>query len=384
MSVTVTYVGSEGHFINVSKAMGSRNNELPESMAGLAAYTVTGAACTGTACTAPLLGLSFTPAALAEAQTLGFTPPNPYSSASNYYTSNKIYQYYQNFPQYSGVSDTTSFVGNENWNALEVSVRERPAAGLNFMVNYTWSKSIDDLGTFRVGDNTHLDRSLSAASQPQNLVGTAVYQLPLGRNHKWGDNFAYRSVVSDWQISGIGLYHSGLPILPIGTGCGGSGILNQCMPSIVAGQAVRQNSYGKTASGAKVSWDSNSPNYIGSVQYLNPAAFTINVATGGTGQALNVGSGTALYVPGNAGRVAPLSGMWGQPSFNVDLALKRTFSLYRSFKLAFEADMSNVTNHVVYKVPSATVAAGTNATFGTITGIQNNPRQAQLSGRISW
>jgi hypothetical protein len=412
MSVTVSYVGSEGHFISVGSAMGARNNKLPESLAGMAGYTSTGAACSGLSCTAPLLGLPFTPALLAEAQTLGFAPPNPYSNSSNYYTTDKVYQYYVNFPQYSGVSDTTSFVGNENWNALEVTVRQRPAKGLNFMVNYTWSKAIDDLGTFRVGDNTRLDRSLSAASQPQNLIGTAVYQLPFGRNHKWGDNFVYRSVVSDWSISGIGRYNSGPPIMVIGSGCAGSSILNTCMPSTVAGQSARTASkYGKTPSGAKVSWDPSSTNYIGlqANTYLNAGAFTVlttQATSGGTtgytvcgsyvcdGQAIGVGSGPAAYVPGNAGRVAPLPGMWGQPTFNVDMALKRTFPLYRNFKLAFEADMSNVTNHVVYRQPgfvsssspqgNSTVQAGANATFGTIAGISNTPRQAQLSGRISW
>jgi hypothetical protein len=401
MSVTVTYVGSEGHFISVSKAMGSRNNELPESMAALAGYTLTSSGgstqtpCSGNTCLYPVLGQKATPAYLAMAVADGFTPPNPYANpgstgSGGYYQSNSVNQYYQPFPQYSGLSDQTSFVGNENWNALEVSVRERPANGLNFMVNYTWSKSIDDLGTFRVGDNTHLDRSLSAASQPQNLLGTAVYKLPFGRNHKWGDNFVYRSVVSDWQISGIGLYHSGLPILVTGSGCGGSSILNQCMPSVVAGQPGRQNSYNKTASGAAVSWDSNSANYIGNVQYINPAAFTVNNAgttsNYGTnsGQAVYVGNGPALYVPGNAGRVAPIKGLWTQPTYNVDLALKRTFPIYRVMKLAFEIDMTNVTNHVVLKGPSASVASGSNASFGTISGIANYPRDVQGSARISW
>ena len=70
--------------------------------------------------------------------------------------------------------------------------RQRPSHGLNFMVNYTYSKSIDDLGTFRVGDNDRLDRSLSTADIPQNLVATVVYQLPIGRGHMWGDNPIYR------------------------------------------------------------------------------------------------------------------------------------------------------------------------------------------------
>jgi hypothetical protein len=396
MSATVTYVGSEGHFINVGKANYARNNGLPSSMAALAGYTLTSSGgtsqtpCSGNTCLYTVLGQKATPAYLAMAQADGFTPRNPYTNAANYYSNNSVYQYYQPFPQYSGVSDSTSFVGNENWNALEVSVRERLTNGLNFMVNYTWSKSIDDLGTFRVGDNTRLDRSLSAASQPQNMTSTVVYKLPVGRNHKWGDNVVYRSVASDWTISGIGSYHSGLPILVTGSGCGGSSILNQCMPSVVQGQAGRQNKYGKTASGAAVSWDPNNANYVGNVQYINPNAFTVNNAgttsNYGTtsGQAIFVGNGPALYVPGNAGRVAPIKGLWTQPSYNADMALKRTFPLYRTMKLALEVDMTNVTNHVVLKGPSASVASGTNATFGTISGVANYPRDVQGSARISW
>ena len=53
MSLTVTYVGSEGHFISVSKAIGARNNELPESMAALSGYALPppGTGTTASACT---------------------------------------------------------------------------------------------------------------------------------------------------------------------------------------------------------------------------------------------------------------------------------------------------------------------------------------------
>ncbi len=396
MTVTLTYVGSQGHFISAPKANYQRNNGLPESMAALAGYTLTTSngstqtPCSGNTCLYPVLGQKATTAYLSMAQADGFTPPNPYTSASNYYASNSVYQYYQPFPQYSGVSDSTSFVGNENWNALEASVRQRLSNGLNVMVNYTWSKSIDDLGTFRVGDNTRLDRSISAASQPQSLTATAVYKLPIGRGHWGGDNFVYRSIVSDWTISGIGIYHSGLPILATASGCGGAGILGQCMPSVVAGQPGRQYKYGKTSTGAPVSWDPNNANYIGKVQYINPNAFTVN--NGGTptnygttsGQAIFVGNGPVLYVPGKAARVAPIKGMWTQPTYNVDLSLKRVFPIYRVLQLAIGVDMSNVTNHVVLKGPSASVAAGSNLTFGTITGVANYPRDVQGSARIIW
>ncbi|MGA8780513.1 MAG: hypothetical protein WB567_07195, partial [Terracidiphilus sp.] len=295
---------------------------------------------------------------------------------------NSVYLYYLPFPQYSGVSDTTSFVGNENWNALEISLRQRPTHGFNFMLNYTYSKSIDDLGTFRVGDNDRLDRSLSTADMPQNLVGTVVYQLPIGRGHMWGDNLIYRAIASDWTASGIFSDHSGFPIVLTASGCGGAGILNQCMPSLVAGQAGRQNGpYGKGTTAAP-----GSPKYIGAVQYINPAAFTVNVnSSSASGQAINVGPGAALYVPGNVPRVAALN-LWGMGYYDADVAVKRTFPIYREWNIGIELDMTNLTNHVVWASPSASVASGTNAGFGTITALSsaNAPRDVQGSLRINF
>ncbi len=386
MSITVSYVGSEGHFISISKAVGSRNNELPERLAGLAAYNSTNGTCSGTSCTASLLTSVASATNLGYAAGDGFAPPNPFVGAT-YYASNDVYQYYYPYPQFSGVSDTTSFVGNENWNALEISLRQRPAHGLNFMLNYTYSKAIDDLGTFRVGDNDRLDRALSTTDEPQNVVGTVVYQLPIGRGHWGGDNLVYRWIASDWSASDIFTYHSGYPIVITASGCGGAGILNQCQPSIVPGVAARQNKYGKNITAA-----SGSPNYFGSIQYLNPAAFTVNTnSSSATGEAINVGAGPALYVPGNSPRVAPLN-TWGMGWYDDDVSLKRTFPIYREWNLGFELDMINMTNHTVWAAPSGTVQSGVNSSgvenssFGEISGLNSayEPRDVQASLRINF
>jgi len=262
---------------------------------------------------------------------------------------------------------------------------------LNWMLNYTWAKAIDDLGTFRVYDNPRLDRSISAASQPQNLVATVVYALPIGKGHAFGNHFLYRAIASNWSVSDILSIHSGLPAVITGSGCGGSAILNTCMPSVVAGVKGRQYAYGKTSTGAKVNWDPSSPNYIGNVQYVNPAAFTVNIAgttsNYGTssGQALSVGNGPALYAPGNASRIGAAN-VWGQGYFDTDLGIKRSFPIYRLLAFQFGADISNLTNHVVYYTPAATVQSGTNTAFGTVSKLNpaNNQREIQVSGRISW
>jgi len=396
MSISVSYVGSEGHFLSVSKAIGKRNNELPESFAALAGYNLSGSTttpCSGATCTAPLLTqASGTSSSNPMVNTnlaigLGFAPPNPYVG-NTYYYKNSVGNYMENYPQFSGVSDTTSFVGNENWNALEISIRQRPSHGLNFMVNYTYSKSIDDLGTFRVGDNDRLDRSLSTADIPQNLVATVVYALPVGRGHWMGDNPVYRWVMSDWSASDIFSYHSGFPIVVTGSGCGGAAILNQCMPNLISGHAVRQGSYGKNVTAAP-----GSPNFIGNVQYINPAAFTVlsagNTSNYGTSvntssvQATYVGNGPSLYVPGNAPRVAALN-LFGMGYYDDDIAVKRTFPIVHEWNIAIEVDMSNLTNHTVWASPNAVVNGG--SSFGTIGGTNVNyqPRETQGMLRINF
>ena len=397
MSISVSYVGSEGHYLNVSKAIGKKNGYIPEGMAALAGYNVTSGAavaCSGAGCTTPLLTqTSGTSSSNPMVNTnlaigLGYAPPNPYSG-NTYYYKNAVDGYYTNYPQYSGISDTTSFVGNENWNALEISIRQRPSHGLNWMLNYTYSKSIDDLGTFRVGDNTRLDRSISNGNQPQSLTATMVYQLPAGRGHMGGDNLIYRAIASDWTFSDIVSYHTGFPIMLTGSGCGGANILDQCMPNIVPGQPGRING----GWGSHITAAPGSPNYFGSVQFLNPAAVTVNAAgtaanygtsvNNSTTQQTYVGNGPALYVPGNAPRGAAL-GMYSMGYYDWDLSLKRSFPVYREWKFSLDMDLVNVTNHTIWNAPNSGVSGSTE--YGTLStaSAQPGPRALQLSARLSW
>ena len=114
MSVSVSYVGSEGHFENPSgKARGIWNNYLNPSFSALNVVNATGT-------TNPLLTATATAANIAQAQSLGFAVPNPFSAGSSpFSTSLEVYQYFEQFPQYSGMTDSAGFVGNSNFNARD-------------------------------------------------------------------------------------------------------------------------------------------------------------------------------------------------------------------------------------------------------------------------
>jgi hypothetical protein len=248
------------------------------------------------------------------------------------------------------------------------------------MLNYTYSKAMDDIpgsSGFRLAQQPRLDRSLSTSDQPQTLTSTAVYQLPFGHGKIGGDNFWANAFGSGWNLSGIFSYHSGAPLAISGSGCGGSSILGTCMPSVVPGVSARSSA----AFGKNITASPTSPNYYGNVQYLNSGAFTVASNSSGT-QATVVGQGPQLYVPGNAPRVGA-GNVWSMGSYNLDLGVKRSFPIYHEWKLQFEADALNSTNHVVW----GAVNGGVNGTsYGLVTALApgNAPRSFQFSGRINW
>jgi hypothetical protein len=377
---TATYVGSQGHFeTSAATARGQWSNQLSLSYAAL------GTIYTGST---PLLTAPSTPANINAAVAAGFPIPNPYGATSGqqYVTGNSVYQYYVQFPQFSGVSDYASHVANSNWHAIELSFNQRESHGLTFMANYTYSKSIDDGGTIRYGYNDRLDRSLSTSDQPQNVTATMVYKLPFGHGHIGGDNFWANTLGGGWSLSGIFIYHSGLPLAVTASGCATAGILSQCMPSL------NPNFSGSARIGGGYNVHNTATTYT-QHQYINAQAFTV-ANTAPTPSLTN--SGAAYYQPGNAPRVAAYN-LWGQGLYNLDFGLKRTFNIYEQWNVQIEADLLNATNHTVFGSPSTTVTgtpyvngAGGGVGlpgaggFGEVSSVANSARDAQLSARINF
>lgn len=69
------------------------------------------------------------------------------------------------------------------------------------------------------------------------------------------------------------------------------------------------------------------------------------------------------------------------------MGIKRTFPVYREWKLVFGVDMTNVTNHVVLATPANLSVSGSDQTAGNFAVVQklaNYPRDVQGSLRINW
>jgi Carboxypeptidase regulatory-like domain len=405
ISLSVSYVGSQGHFIGGGFDPLNRRNALPTTFSALAGYNVVNnqaIPCSGITtpanpnggCPTPLLATKAPAIDIPLFAQLGFLPQNPYTASGiSYPSTSSTTGYFTAYPQL-GVSDTTNFNGNTNFHSLQLSLRERPSHGLDFMLNYSYSKSMDDVGTFRLVDNPRLDRSLSVTDQPQNLTGTVVYLSPYGKGKKGGENMIVRAIAGGWSLSSIVVYHSGSPEAFTGTGCAGTP-LGSCMPSVVPGVNPHTLSYAKPAGGVVAA--TGHPNTYSALHHFDLNAFTVNDYLNGltvtNNQEIPAGFGTAAYVPGNAARVGA-DNVWGMGTYNIDLGLKRSFPIWENVKLQLEADLLNATNHVVFGSAGGAVGNGSatqtngvisgTTSYGTITGVANQPRDLQLSGRISW
>ena len=228
-------------------------------------------------------------------------------------------------PYYSSIVDMLS-VGNSSYNGLQVSANKRFHHGLTILLNYTWSKSIDEGSND--GDapsdpfNIRKDRGVSTFDVPQKFVGSFVWDLP-----------------GKWELNGIFTFQSGGPITIT------SGVDNsQSAVNADHADEVGDPHLGSGRSTADMLHE-----------YFNTAAFTVNKV------------GTF----GNTGRDI----LFGPGSKTIDFGVIKNFAIRDRYKLQFRAEAFNLFNRPNFNNPAANVSA---STFGTINGA-GAPRVLQLA-----
>jgi len=401
ITATASYVGNQGHFLlPTGVARGYWGNQLDPANLSLGS-TVLGATATA----------ANTPGGL------------PYATFNN-----KVYQALLAFPQYSGVTDQVASVGNSNYNALQLSIVQRLSHGLTFMLNYTYSKTIDDIGAFRTGyaipagilaNNgkawpiDRIERSRSTQDQPQNLVITSTYDLPFGKGHIGGGNPIVRNIVGGWRISDIVTYAAGNPLAITSSTCTGTSGQGTCMPAynLGANSTYPFNGYvrlsGGWGHGATRNGNAgtvNAATELSATQYINPQAFLQTGALTNTTTCTAAGTACTGMLLGDVARTAPY-GLRGPGNYDIDGDLRRTFDIWRDgrVKFIFEASVFNAVNHVWFGSPASTADGSIGSTvggnysvsatgvttngdpgLGVVSGQANSPRQWQMAGHITF
>ncbi|HEY1806120.1 MAG TPA: TonB-dependent receptor [Terracidiphilus sp.] len=369
MTLTATYVGSEGHFLQLDSfhARGFWANDLDPKylyLGGTLAGLGTGA-CAANNLTCPA----------------GFTASQPLSTAL------------KPFP-FQTVTDSFGYVGNSNYNALQLLLAMRTWHGLSFSGNYTFSKAIDDGGTFRTGyaipagtiaNNSsasfpadRIERSLSTSDQPQHFVATAVWEMPFGKT-LFAGNPVNRAILGGYTISGVYQAFSGSPLALTESASQTNPAQSTAVPILNPNfgykQNVRQNGkWGKGITAAST----------GAISYIVPSTGTS--VTNSQGPFENPVTGilsSYAYQFSNAPRTAPY-GLFGPGNYQMDLALVRSFPLHftEAASLNIRAEWYNVTNHTWFAVASTAVG---NSSFGDVTSNSIATRKAaQFSARINF
>jgi hypothetical protein len=276
-------------------------------------------------------------------------------------------------PQYNGFQGDSPPIANSIYHALQVRVEREFSNGLQFLLTYTWSKSIDDasatddsiswLGggttdgsTLQVQNPYDLrgERAESVYNIPHTLQFSFVYELPVGKGRRFGSDMhpVLNAVVGGWQLNGIIRIDNGRPIIP-----------GLDSPNSIPTFGQRPNLTGTLKRGSAGPADSTDPdtgvNYFGNPDSLSqpdPNTFGSSARTIST-----------VRQPG---------------ARDVSMSLFKDFPLAairEGMRMQFRLESFNTFNHPHFAGPNANVGA---SDFGFISSTLGSPREVQLALKL--
>ncbi len=273
------------------------------------------------------------------------------------------------FPQYAGFQGDSPPIANSIYHALQVRAEKEFSHGLQFLITYSWSKSIDDASasddsfSFLGGGTTdgstigvqnpfdlRAERAVSVYDIPQVLQVSYVYELPVGHGRRFGRDLhpVLDAILGGWQTNGIIRVDNGRPIIPT--------LLNVTnIPTW--GQRPELLAPLKRASGSIDSLVDNG-------YFANPGAL----------------AQTDPFTLGSAPRT--ITSVRQPGSRNVSMSLFKEFALSRireGMRLEFRAESFNTFNHPQFAGPSALVG---DSNFGFITSTISSARELQLALKL--
>jgi hypothetical protein len=237
-----------------------------------------------------------------------------------------------------------------SYNSAQFKLLKRYAAGLQFLLSYTFGKSLDYAGSAASGGGavgnpqsiTLFDQSRgpSGFDVKHRFVLSYVWDLPFGEGHKMANSGIGKALFGDWQFSGIITLSTGRPFTVfLNTG------VNNGAPS----------------------W----PNRIGDGKLEDPdASLWFDIAD---------------FVAPNPGNVYGDSGrgvLYAPGQQTIDVSLARRFPIRGGrFNLQFRAEAFNLFNTPQLGFPNPNIG---NPSAGRITTTVGDNRQMQFALKLDW
>ena len=292
--------------------------------------------------------------------------------------------------------------GQSTYHSLQATLTRRLSSGLQFLASYTFSKSIDDAsgpGGGAGSDGTldtsggldtswiighqfdgRANRGISDFDRTHRFVASAIWDMPtpgFAANSRTARRF-----LGNWQVSGIVIAMSGLPVDLFDPEGGAFQGLWGARPNWAPG-ATRDTATTNVP-----------PGY-----YFNPFAFAL--ATVQAGQPIP-GANDPTAIAGDAGTDVGNVGrnlLRGPGQSNVDFSLLKHFPIHESKYLDFRVDFFNLFNHANRNNPISDIRAVADTDdavdpntgrilipgdFGRIIGFSSSPRIIQFSLKFNF
>jgi hypothetical protein len=259
------------------------------------------------------------------------------------------------FPWYNVTPFFGTSRGNGNYNALQAKLERKFSNSFQYLVSYTWSKSIDvgSSGWFDVengggggafsGFQNYYDpngsRSVSSYDVPHFLSMSGVWDLPFGRGKRYLSGGVLNQIFGNWQLNGIVQLRSGQPYnLAVSGDVANIGntlsFVNYARPNIIGDPTPAHRTLN---------------------QWFDPAAFSVPSFSFGD-------------FPRNALRSASV--------YDADFSVFKNFPIGERFLVSFRAEFFNAFNIQNYGPPSATTIGVAGA--GQVTSNVLPPREMQF------
>jgi hypothetical protein len=126
------------------------------------------------------------------------------------------------FPQFNAVTRIAPMWGNSSYHGGNLKVEKRFSNGLNFLVNYTYAKFIDDTfaqfeaGEADLGMQNYYDRAaekaLSGNDVRHRLAWSSVYEIPLGKDRALLNSGPLAMILGGWNFGTIITLQQGSPM----------------------------------------------------------------------------------------------------------------------------------------------------------------------------
>jgi hypothetical protein len=301
-------------------------------------------------------------------------------STSDTYPNNEV-----PFPDFGHGSSYAVTAGTSNYNALQAKLEQQYGNGLQFLVTYTWSKTLGDdqdqlnggsVQGYRAPDipgyGIEADYGLLNYDIRNVFHASGGYELPFGTGKKYFGNAGKleNGLVGGWSANVISGIQGGQPITfncPATTAAG-----TNCYDVKVPGQSQKLGFH--TDSNGKLNWIGNP------AAFQQPCPYQATATTGcETNAPILGGSQGTLTGPGLA---------------KFDFSAFKAIPISERFSMQFRAEFFNILNHPTFNAPNfggngvtAVSNSGnfTSSNFGEIGSTRfapYDPRQIQFALKL--